>query len=349
MAKGRILITGASGFVGFRTLVLALEAGYSVVAVLPREDKSDLIRSAPSIKQMNPGSRLTFVTIPNIAAKDAFDEAVKNNIQYIMHSASPSIDSTILIDQFESQIIHPVVKGTQNVLSAALKSSDVQRIVITSSEAALIPYLELYELESFNTFTDNSPIPTADAPFATALAALSAARSRALAATDRFLAKNKPQFTVVNLMPSVILGRNELATTTKDFLESSNFEGLGYLSGQMISAKVPSTTVHINDVAKLHVLSLDAKKVTKTQNFMLSSGGIQGSAWYEAEDIVKKYYTEAVKKGWLAVNGEQPVNRVKIDAKRTGTVFGIEFTGFEKQVRDALDQWVELKAKEEKK
>ncbi|KAL8635217.1 MAG: hypothetical protein Q9228_007270 [Teloschistes exilis] len=338
-------ITGASGFIGFRTLVSALGAGYPVLAAVPSKEKADLIRSAPSVKHMNPGPKLTFVTIPDIVADNALADIVKTDIEYIIHAASPNIDHITASNQFDAQIIHPVVKSTSNILSAALKNPHVKRVVMTSSEGALIPYMELYQLASFNTFTDASPIPTPMTPYPTAMAALCAAQSQALTATNSFLAKNKPHFTVVTLMPSITLGRNDLASTSKDLLEGGNLQALRHLRGDKVSSNVPSTTVHIEDVAKVHVASLDTQKIEKTQNFMLNSD----SLWYEAKDVVKKHYMDDVKKGWLSLEGEQPVNAVHLDSTRTQKVFGTKFIGFEKQINDLVGQYVELKAKEAKK
>ncbi|KAL8688827.1 MAG: hypothetical protein Q9218_005354 [Villophora microphyllina] len=349
MAQGKILITGAAGFIGFRTLVQALGAGYPVVAVVGSKETADLIRSAPSIKKLNPGSALTFLTIPDITADNAVNEFSKTDIEYIVHTASPAVDHPIGADHYDSQIIQPIVKSTNNVLSAALKNSHVKRVVMTSSEMALIPYMELYQLESFNTFTDASPIPTPVTPYPTVLAALAGARTKALVATNSFLAKNKPHFTVINLMPSVTIGRNELANTTNELLNGGNLQALRHLRGEKVASKVPSSTVHIDDVAKIHVLSLNTQKVDKSQNFMLTSGGISGSPWYEAKDVVKKGFMEDVKKGWLSLSGEQPVNRVMIDDKRTVQVFGIKFIEFEQQIKDVVGQYVELRAKEQKK
>ena len=42
------------------------------------------------------------------------------------------------------------------------------------------------------------------------------------------------------------------------------------------------------------------------------------------------------------------INRVMVDNGKTIKAFNIKFAGFDKQIRSLLDQWVQLKAKEEK-
>ncbi|KAL8914860.1 MAG: hypothetical protein Q9172_007008 [Xanthocarpia lactea] len=348
----KVLITGSSGFLGFRTLVSTLEAGYRVLAAVPRKEDADHILSTPSIKQLpNLGSNLTFVTIPDIAADGSLAEAIKRDIQYIIHTDSPmTVSSTVTPDRYISQIIQPLLKSTTNVLSAALDTPSVKRVVMTSSLMGIAPYRDLFELESFSSYSDDSPIPEPYTPYPNALAALCAGKAKSLAATKAFLIKNKPRFTVVNLMPSIVIGRNELAKTSKDLNQGSNQQVLRHLRGENVSTKLPSHTVYVDDVAKAHALSLDTEKVAKSQNFLLDSVGGPGVAWYHGLEIVKKDYQDGVKKGWLALDGEQPSNRVWIDSSRNEAdkVFGIKFAGFDKQIRSLLDQWVQLKNKEAK-
>ncbi|KAL8873732.1 MAG: hypothetical protein Q9174_000839 [Haloplaca sp. 1 TL-2023] len=348
MANAKVFITGASEFVGFQTLLCTLKAGYVVLAAVACQEKADLIRSAPSIRQLNPGPSLSFVTIPDLAADNALTDAVKGDIQYIIHAASPGVNLSIPADQYDNKIIHPIVKSTDNVLSAAMQNQHVKRVVMTSSESAVIPYTEEYVLASFTTFTGDSPIPDVKPPYKTAFAARSAAEAKALSSSNSFLAKHKPHFTVVSLLPATILGNDELAQTPKDLLQGSNLQALRHLRGDKVKINIPSHTVHVDDVARANVLSLDTQKVPKTQDLIVASGGITGSAWYRGKEIVKKSYANAVKKGWLSLDGEQPVNPVHVDSKKTQEVLGLKPADFEKQIKDLLDQYVALKAKEEK-
>ncbi|KAL8773516.1 MAG: hypothetical protein Q9209_001620 [Squamulea sp. 1 TL-2023] len=149
-------------------------------------------------------------------------------------------------------------------------------------------------------------------------------------------------------MPSLIIGHNELAKKSKDLNTGSNQQALRHLCGENVSTRLPSQTVYIDDVAKAHALSLSTEKVAKTQNFLLSSGGLTGSAWYRALEIVKEEYMDEVKRGWLTLDGEQPINRVLADAGKAEKVFGIKFAEFGKQIRSLLDQWAQLRTKEAK-
>ena len=66
-----VLITGGTGHLGYRTLVDALEASYTVRAAVRSPSKGDQILAAPSIKALNVGPKLTFVNVPDIVAPAA--------------------------------------------------------------------------------------------------------------------------------------------------------------------------------------------------------------------------------------------------------------------------------------
>ena len=68
MASETILLTGATGFVGFRILVFCLRRGYRVRVVLRNLSKKAQILSTWSIQQLGTAANLTFVEIPDISS-----------------------------------------------------------------------------------------------------------------------------------------------------------------------------------------------------------------------------------------------------------------------------------------
>jgi nucleoside-diphosphate-sugar epimerase len=137
--------------------VTALEAGYRVRAPVRSISKTEPIKAAPSVqKYLN---KLEFVIVPDIINEGAFDDAVKG-VDCIIHCASPlalevSFRQTcskatkatskypFQTDNYERDIIVPSVKGTVGILASAAKEPTVKRIVMTSSEVAIIPLLDL--------------------------------------------------------------------------------------------------------------------------------------------------------------------------------------------------------------
>jgi hypothetical protein len=88
MKADTTLITGATGHLGFKVLVLALEAGYNARVAVRSQSGIENILKTPSIKRLNSGSNIEFIIVPDILVPGAYDEAVKN-VDFIIHCASP--------------------------------------------------------------------------------------------------------------------------------------------------------------------------------------------------------------------------------------------------------------------
>jgi nucleoside-diphosphate-sugar epimerase len=146
-------------------------------------------------------------------------------------------------------------------------------------------------------------------------------------------------------MPSLVMGKNELATTTAAVASGSNMLMMGVLLGNKNPLPYVGTTVHIDDVAFVHVKALD-ESVPPNEKFACNSNGIDGIVWDEANDIVKKHFPEAVEKGILSANGSCGTKKVKYDARRTEEVLGFKFKGWEEQVVSQAGWFIEVAKKE---
>lgn len=119
--------------IGFRTLVQLLEAGYSVRAAVRNQAGFDRIAAFNSVAKYR--SQLTSFIVPEITTPGAYDEAVKG-VKYIIHGASP-LPNTDNPDHFESEIVQPAIRGTVGILESAIKTSGIEKIVITASIASI--------------------------------------------------------------------------------------------------------------------------------------------------------------------------------------------------------------------
>lgn len=90
------------------------------------------IRSQSKAASLPKSDNLELVTVPDIVAPNAYNDAVKN-VTSIIHCASPY---TFTLGSNEALLI-PAREGTLNMLRAAAKEASVKRVVITSSFAAL--------------------------------------------------------------------------------------------------------------------------------------------------------------------------------------------------------------------
>jgi nucleoside-diphosphate-sugar epimerase len=343
MMSGLVFITGGTGLIGIKTILLALQAGYTVRAAVRSQSKADAVLSTPSIKALNPGSKLTFTIVPDILADNAYDEAVKG-VKYILHVASPVIKegNEFTPDQYESELIQPAIIGTMSILTAAQKAEGIERVVITSSEVAIIPWEEFISKEVDTVFTDKYEIPFPAGPYDNVFAAYAASKVRALVATKEFVKHNKLSWDVINIMPSFVLGDNEMKFKAEDLCDGTVGAALAQVLGKDSGwGPTPSTSVHVYDVARLHVEALNPR-IEGNQSFLAVSEGERGTRWEEAIEIVNKNFPKAVAKGILPNNKPAQTKRTKVDASRTEEVFGWKFQSYEEQVKSIVKQYLTL-------
>ncbi|KAH8760166.1 hypothetical protein BGZ57DRAFT_994381 [Hyaloscypha finlandica] len=326
MSSDLVLITGGSGLIGIKTIRFALEAGYSVRAAA-----------------INPGPRLTFVTVPDMLADGAYDEAVKG-AKYIMHIASGTIHGDDSENDYDARFIQPALKGTLGIIDSAFNTTSVKRVIITSSEVGIIHLggggFRQKEVDTIfdDTYEAEYPAPPYHHPFE----AYAAGKKRALAATKDFVKEKKPLFDIIHIMPAFVVGQNELVTDPKIIADATVRAAFAQVLGEDSGwGAIPSTSVHVWDVANLHVKALDPK-IEGNQSFLAVSEGARGTAWSDAVEIVNRNFPGAVKNGILPNTGLTPTKRTKVDASRTERVFGVKFLSYEEQLKSVATQYLTL-------
>jgi nucleoside-diphosphate-sugar epimerase len=272
MANDLVLITGATGHLGFRVLRSALEAGYHVRAAVRSEQKAAILKSNPVLKATPGVSNLSFVVVPDFLVPGAFDEAVKD-AKYIIHVASPIVTKLPEGDDFDAHFVQPAVQGTLGVFESAKKSATVTRIVVTSSVVAVLP-LSAFAGSDGQTYSAESRLPEIQPPFDNGVVGYVASKIAALNRAEDWVRKEKPSFDVIHIHPSYIFGRDDLADSTEYFQTGTNRVPLNIALG-VTTDPLPNTWNDVNDTAKIHVLSLDPK-VPGNQSFLASSNGQDG-------------------------------------------------------------------------
>ena len=130
----KVLITGASGYIGKHITLQLLNQGYEVRASVRKLSKADEVRNAVKphlIDSSNLDTRLTFVELD--LEKDAGWDVALSGIDVLMHTASPF---PIASPKDENDLIRPAVDGTLRALKAA-KKAGVKRVILTSSNASV--------------------------------------------------------------------------------------------------------------------------------------------------------------------------------------------------------------------
>jgi len=105
--KPLILITGATGLLGFRTLVLALQAGYRARIVYRRDGQPEQIRATKSIQPHLSDTEVFCVS--DMTASDAFDDAVRG-VDFVVHIASPVFEAN---EEGGEVVSHPLSHTTE--------------------------------------------------------------------------------------------------------------------------------------------------------------------------------------------------------------------------------------------
>lgn len=316
----------------------------TVRAAIRSEAKKSQILSAPSIKAINPESRLTFAIIPDLIAPGAYDEAIKD-ATYAIHLASPIVlKGEILAENYHSALIEPAVAGTVSILKAAIKTPSIKRVVITSSIVAIVPSKYFFDEDTpLGTVWDHNSRTAADpGPYPSDFYAYNASKVYALEATDAFVKENKPHFDVVNIDPAFVVGKNELITDSADIHLGTNGPVTGLvIAGNKADYSLTGCTVHVDDVAFVHVKALDVKNVP-AGTYLASSDGYAGTIWGEASRIVAEKFPKAVEKGVLKIDGRLGTRRIRIDASETERVMGVKWKSYKEQVQSVVGHYLEL-------
>jgi len=273
MAGDLVLLTGATGFVGFATLRATLKHGYKVRAAVRSEKKAEAVRSNPTLKDFSE-EHLSFVVVPDFLVDGAFDEAVKD-VKYIIHVASPIPKSELTgDDDLDAELVQPAIQGTISVFKSAQKARTVKRIVVTSSGVALIPISAFSGSdEVFGPDHRGEALPS---PYMkNTQVAYVVSKVLALKHAEDFIASEEPAFDAIHIHPALVLGRDDLALTTKALNSGSNRNALAPVLGEHKKESYPVSVVHVEDVALAHVRALDPK-IAGNQSFMLSNTGEEG-------------------------------------------------------------------------
>ncbi|CAL1709336.1 unnamed protein product [Somion occarium] len=128
--SGKVLATGANGYIAIWVVKALLEQGYSVRGTVRSESKGTHLKE----RFKSYGDKLEVVVVEDITKEGAFDEAVKG-VDVVEHMASPFHFNA----EDPNELITPAVAGTSGVLqSALLHGKDVKRIVVLASTAAIL-------------------------------------------------------------------------------------------------------------------------------------------------------------------------------------------------------------------
>ncbi|KAJ5822549.1 NAD-dependent epimerase/dehydratase [Penicillium robsamsonii] len=364
-----LLITGVTGYIGFKTLTIALERGYRVRAVVRNERNiNELKNKSTRIAQSLDQEQLQFVVIPNFLESDAIFK-VLGGITVIIHLASPLAIET---DDYDIGIVKPAISMVTTVLEAATRVTSIRRVVLTSSCVTLIPFEWNINPDSKRLYTGQSSTPSiyscmpahnvfrlsvddvntsVTGPFSTAMEAYWASKALARVATKAFVNHAHPIFDFVNLLPSVVIGPDDRldadpTATVNSLLQGTRAAVLAPALTSSLNSSFPyvGTPVHVADVARAHVDAVDDSLVPGNSEYILSSDTPNGVVWdRDVQDACRKFFPEEVTSKRFPLEGSLAAIKWRLSARQAEETFGWQFTDFEETVRQLLLQYLQLK------
>lgn len=250
MAK-KVLVTGASGFIGTHCVIDLLNHGYQVKGSIRDWDRAEQLISIL-------GKHTPYIDRLEFAVAELTDPSCWENAMQgccgVIHTASPV---PVIQPKNPAEIIRAAREGTINVLTAANKL-DVSRTVLTSSVSAVwgkrVKCSRVYS-ESDWTDTDDPD----QSPY-------NLSKTYAEQAAWKFFKEEgSPELAVIN--PSIVLG----PALEKDY--GSSLELLfKILKGQFpLAPKIGFEVVDVRDVAVLHRLAFESA-ASSGRRFLCSSG-----------------------------------------------------------------------------
>ncbi|KAK9481729.1 reductase [Lipomyces starkeyi] len=179
-----------------------------------------------------------------------------------------------------------------------------------------------------------------EGPYPTEFHAYSASKIAALKVSEDFMAKNKPDFDLVNICPSMVIGRDELVTDPRQITSGTNAAVMGMVLGNKTEYPYVGASVHLEDIAFMYVKALDQKVPAGT--YIGNSEGATGTVWQDATSIVASAYPKALKKCTVPNDGVHSTRTMQLQVSKSEKVFGLKFRSYEEQVRSVVSHYFEL-------
>tara|TARA_B100001250_G_scaffold392909_1_gene395118 strand:+ start:1450 stop:2463 length:1014 start_codon:yes stop_codon:yes gene_type:complete len=237
----KVLVTGASSYIGLHCISELLAQGFFVLASLRDQSKISSVVSA--LKPLIKNNNLEFVNL-DLLEDFGWDSATRE-CRYVLHVASPF---PLKDPKHEDELIIPARDGTIRALRSS-SLSNVKRVVVTSSIAAIC-----YGHDNGDIVLDHDSWTNTNARNIT-----SYVKSKTIAEKSAwsFIQKNKKHLEISVINPGFVLGP----------LLNNNLEGASAsIMRKIIMKEIPlipnifMNCVDVRDVAKLHVLAMLSPK-----------------------------------------------------------------------------------------
>jgi len=331
-SQERVLVTGATGYIASHIIYALLANDYLVRGTVRslKNPKNDHIYTILPEKKQN-----IELVEAEILKTENWD-AIVAGCQYVMHVASPFPPKP---PKNEDELIKPAVKGTRDVLMAAIRNN-VKKVVVTSSVAAVLGGHMVKN--SFN--EDDWAIPETCPPYE---------KSKYYAEKEvwKIFEENKDKIQITCINPGIVLGPtfSKYISTSGDVVSRALKDDIPGI------ARLEFSYVDVRDVALAHLNALKREE-TNGKRYILSAECV----WFEEiMEILRKEFTP---QGYTIVSrkvGYCPMKFIsffdcqiklllpfvgrecKVDNSRSKNELGIEYTPIAKTIIDSGYSFIE--------
>lgn len=231
----KILISGANGYIAGHTIGLLLAQGHQVVGTVRDKNNVEKIAHVQALPGADTGLTLVSADLNSAAP---FDGLV--DVDVIMHMASPY---SLSVKDPQRDLVDPAINGTLSMLRAAMQSSTVKRVIITSSMAAVTdaPNGTVLTEDDWNTQSNLKRNP------------YYYSKTQAERAAWDFMAKEQPHFDLVVINPFMVIGPSLTAAINPSV----------QVLADIVKGKFPAIValdfgmVDVRDVAAAHVAAME--------------------------------------------------------------------------------------------
>ncbi|GAP89547.1 putative 3-beta hydroxysteroid dehydrogenase protein [Rosellinia necatrix] len=335
-----LLVTGASGLIGFRILRAALEAGLSVRYTVRSEEKARIVASNPSVARF-PGGRLSPAATRDLTVDGAFDAALEG-ITHVIHAGAPVPVPTY---HPAADIFRPTVGMASSLLASALRAPAVRRVVVTSSILGNLPLGPRPPLAIPVSAATRVALPDPfPAAFDDVYHGYILGKIVELRDSDEFARTREPHFGICHVNPGYVFGRNELvldATMMQTHNSSNKSLMMAMLGVELPFPLQPVPNLggfaHIDDVADVH---LRVAFLDKTAPGLKDFGVSTNVNFDKIFDHVEETFPEAVAAG-IFKRGKVSTMPLNYDSSETEHLLGRKLKLFSKAVIDVARQYLE--------
>jgi NADPH-dependent methylglyoxal reductase len=266
------------------------------------------------------------MTVPS-AYKDAL-----RGVTGIMHTASPF---AMAPKDIPKELLDPAMNGARSILKAAKDyGTDVKRVVLTASFASILDMGKGYRPGYTYSEKDWNPITYEEASVADGPTAYCGSKKLAEEAAWKFMADEKPKFTLVAIDPPWIFGPNISAIKDLNHLNESTHAIWSLVGAEKLPPVDFAGFADVRDVAKAHLLAYE-KEEAAGERFLVGNH----FDYQTAVDEILAALPELNGRVPAGVKGSSnTADYYAIDGSKAEKVLGIKYTPLRTTMKDTLVQ-----------